>query len=524
MFAPGASRLGRSRSYLQKSPDRPLQWIYPLPVRNCSCLAPLQKQHKVKSIGQGASQDPTPNADHRDLSAQLDLLSFNKYSPGSPLFHADGSHMFLKLQAFLRAQHTAYGFQEVVSPTIYKKSLWQLSGHWDNYSDDMFEVTGRGVRGTQEGGEIGEDESYGLKPMNCPGHCLVFDSQNRSYRDLPIRYTDFGPLHRNEISGALSGLTRARRFHQDDGHIFCRPIQIGDEIKKQLQLVGLVYETLGFKDFELVLSTRPDSKYIGTPEEWDAAETQLRSALDSTERQWTLNSGDGAFYGPKIDIMLKDSNGKSHQTATIQLDFQLPQRFGLKYIAPAPEHEAKGQMTEDPKLLAISGPVAPVMIHRAVLGSLERFMALLIEHHKGKWPFWMSPRQVAIIPVVDDFKVVRYCKELSESLSGNGTEHQDKVRHLYRRTYKVHLDTSGDSVRAKVKRAKSMRYSMIVVIGQKELQAKRVKLDILNMSNVDKVAKRCKSMIGQSASDLRAINLEASSLRTLMDWVTDEFL
>ena len=319
--------------------------------------------------------------------------------------------MFHKLTAFLKAQYAQFGFQEVISPTIYKKSLWEKSGHWENYAADMFSVTGRGFTGEGEGKQIGENEEFGLKPMNCPGHCLLFASKARSFRDLPIRFSDFSPLHRNEISGALSGLTRVRRFHQDDGHIFCRPSQVAEEISRTLNFVRLAYETFNLGPYRLALSTRPEDHYIGALEEWDSAENALRGALEKSGQEWSLNPGDGAFYGPKIDIILKDSDGKEHQTATIQLDFQLPKRFELEYIAPAPELEAKGQTTDDPKLLAVSGPVRPVMVHRAVLGSVERFMALLIEHYNGRWPFWLNPKQVSVITVSDDPATVEFAKK-----------------------------------------------------------------------------------------------------------------
>ncbi|KAJ2984659.1 hypothetical protein NUW58_g5946 [Xylaria curta] len=335
---------------------------------------------------------PIPPADHRQLGVQQELFTTSVYSPGSPILLPNGARIFNRLVEFLRRQYARYGFDEVITPTIYKKALWKKSGHLENYSDDMFTVTSTSPSRSDAAKDSEEDE-YGLKPMNCPGHCLIFASHLRSYRDLPIRYADFSPLHRNEISGALSGLTRVRRFHQDDGHIFCRPSQIEEEIRKTLDFVRVVYSTFKLGPYRLTLSTRPADHYIGAPEEWETAEGALKRALDVSGQDWTINEGDGAFYGPKIDIVLRDSDGKEHQTATIQLDFQLPKRFDLGYVAPAPEYERRGETTTDPDALNETGLVTPVLIHRAVLGSVERLMALLIEHYNGAWPFWLNPRQ-----------------------------------------------------------------------------------------------------------------------------------
>ncbi|RFU23579.1 hypothetical protein B7463_g12760, partial [Scytalidium lignicola] len=362
---------------------------------------------------------PTPTADHRQLGIEQELFTTSVYSPGSPLFLPNGARMFNKLTNFLRTQYRIFGFDEVITPTIYKKSLWEKSGHWENYAEDMYSVTGRGAEGEMEGKQVGEDEEYGLKPMNCPGHCLLFASQRRSYRDLPIRFADFSPLHRNEVSGSLSGLTRVRRFHQDDGHIFCRPSQIREEISRSLEFVRMVYQVLGLGPYRLALSTRPKDHYIGTLEEWDNAEAALRQSLDESGQPWTVNEGDGAFYGPKIDIVLKDSDGKEHQTATIQLDFQLPKRFELEYQAPAPELEQRGLTTTDAALLEKEGPVRPVMVHRAILGSVERLMALLIEHYNGHWPFWLSPRQAIMLTVSDKEHIVNYANQVLDTITGN---------------------------------------------------------------------------------------------------------
>jgi threonyl-tRNA synthetase len=412
----------------------------------------------------------TSPADHRQLGIEQELFTTSLYSPGSPLFLPNGAKLFNKLTNFLRAQYEHFGFQEVITPTIYKKSLWEKSGHWENYADDMYAVTGRGATSQTENRQIGEDEEYGLKPMNCPGHCLIFASKQRSYRDLPIRYADFSPLHRNEIHGALSGLTRVRRFHQDDGHIFCRPSQIRDEISKTLAFVKLTYRVLGLGPYRLALSTRPKDHFIGTIEEWDNAEEALRQSLDASGEAWTLREGDGAFYGPKIDIVLKDTDGKEHQTATIQLDFQLPKRFELSYQAPAPDLEQRGITTSDPKALEVQGPVAPVLIHRAVLGSVERIMALLIEHYNGRWPFWLNPRQVVILTVNDKPETVTYAERAKTVLRSVGSNFRSPLGALtIEDRLSVDIDSSPRNLRKKIAEAKSKHYSVIIVVGSQDI-------------------------------------------------------
>lgn len=247
---------------------------------------------------------------------------------------------------------------------MYNSKLWKTSGHWDHYAENMFRF------------DV-EKEAFGLKPMNCPGHCLIFDHRPRPYKELPLRMADFGVLHRNELSGALTGLTRVRRFQQDDAHIFCRPDQIKEEMAGCLDFLKHVYSIFGFT-YQLRLSTRPE-KFMGDIEIWDGAEKDLADSLNSINLPWKLNPGDGAFYGPKIDITLQDALKRQHQCATIQLDFQLPKRFNLSFI------DEKGEKQH------------PVMIHRAILGSVERMVAVLTENYGGKWPFWISPRQVGYL-------------------------------------------------------------------------------------------------------------------------------
>ncbi|APA09939.1 hypothetical protein SS1G_05805 [Sclerotinia sclerotiorum 1980 UF-70] len=441
-------------------------------TRSCaSCESPSKVAKPTTTL-------PTPAADHRQLGIEQELFTTSPYSPGSPLFLPKGARMFKALTEFLSAQYSHFGFEEVITPTIYKKSLWEKSGHWENYAEDMYSVIGRGASGETVEGQKGENEEYGLKPMNCPGHCLIFASKQRSYREMPIRYTDFSPLHRNEISGALSGLTRVRRFHQDDGHIFCRPSQIKEEISKTLEFVKMTYSTLGLgMNYRLVLSTRPSDHYIGTKEEWDNAEKALKQSLDNSGREWTMNEGDGAFYGPKIDIILKDSDGKEHQTATIQLDFQLPKRFELEYQAPAPEIEAKGEITHDPILLAKQGPVTPVLIHRAILGSVERMMALLIEHYNGRWPFWLNPSKVTILTVNDSEVVVKYAKVVKKQLAHH-SHHNLFPRSRHAVEIPIELDDSPRSLKKKISEAKRKRYGAIIVIGNQNVDDKTVTVDL----------------------------------------------
>jgi threonyl-tRNA synthetase len=392
--------------------------------------------------------------------------------------------MFNKLTNFLRAQYEHFGFQEVITPTIYKKSLWEKSGHWENYADDMYSVTGRGASGETHEAQIGRDEEYGLKPMNCPGHCLLFASKQRSYRELPIRYADFSPLHRNEISGALSGLTRVRRFHQDDGHIFCRPSQIRDEISRTLDFVKLTYKVLGLGPYRLALSTRPSDHFIGTVEEWDNAEDALQRSLDESGLEWTLNKGDGAFYGPKIDIILKDSDGKEHQTATIQLDFQLPKRFELEYQTPAPGMELNNAAVEASGLN--QGPATPVLIHRAVLGSVERIMALLIEHYHSRWPFWLNPRQVIILTVNDEKSTVEFARHAARVISGYDTQYvtgsssekEIQASHFHGSSVSVDVDDSPRSLGKKLSEARRKRYGVVAVVGKEDLDSGTLTVDV----------------------------------------------
>lgn len=381
----------------------------------------------------------------------------------------------------------------------------------------MFSVRGRGYTGSVPTSDVeaenAPDEEFGLKPMNCPGHCLIFGSEKRSWRDLPIRYADFSSLHRNEISGALTGLTRVRRFHQDDGHIFCRPGQIGEEIKKTMDFIELVYnDVFGMKDYRLVLSTRPVDKFIGTEEEWARAEQQLKNVLDETGRDWTISEGDGAFYGPKIDIILKDAQGRENQTATVQLDFQLPQRFGLEYDAPSTDGQAV--VAE-----------RPVMIHRAVLGSLERFLALLIEHYNGTYPFWISPHPVTVLSVSQQPKELEYVQRVADQLAGIFRGEKPVKTPCSRPEIHVETDISARPLGKKIKEAQKTGYNFIVVVGPKDADKGTLSLRIQNQHEAEK-ALGYLSQATSAGSDLstKIIETDARTVRVFFEKLQDNYV
>ncbi|KAJ3067574.1 54S ribosomal protein L39, mitochondrial [Podochytrium sp. JEL0797] len=435
-----------------------------------------------------ATQLEAQQRDHRLIGKQQSLFLMHPMSPGSAFMLPHGTRIANRLMEFVRKEYRREGYHEVVTPLVFNKELWVTSGHWQNYREDMFLVTGGGDGAEKAGdehsgaggcghshGDEAEDshDQHGLKPMNCPGHCLVFANKSYSYRELPVRLAEFSPLHRNESSGSLSGLTRVRKFHQDDAHIFCTPAQIQSEISSTLALIHRIYTALQFPSYTLALSTRPE-KAMGTPEQWEKAETALRTALTASGRPYTLKPGDGAFYGPKIDVMVQDAMGRTHQTATIQLDFQLPTRFGLHYVAEDGTHHT------------------PVMIHRAALGSVERMMGILMEHYGGRWPFWVSPRQAVVIPAVVDEEVVEYAVAVGKALAvGGGGWNSGVVRDRIRggvkgdEVYSATMAPSGgeqffhvdarvhdvdQTLGKRVRDAWVARYNFVVVVGRKELE------------------------------------------------------
>jgi len=368
---------------------------------------------------------------------------FHRYSPGSAFFLPHGTRIYNALLQFLREQYRVRGFDEVITPNIFHSELWKQSGHYAHYKDDMFAVSPGAVaprdccehehEHEHQHKSLEPEPEQMLKPMNCPAHCLIFARAAHSYRELPIRYADFGVLHRNELAGALSGLTRVRRFQQDDAHIFCRHDQIGSEVRGCLDFVQHVYGVLGFDDLRLRLATRPASS-MGSDEQWAAAEAALQQCLRDSKLVWSVADGDGAFYGPKIDMTVSDAAGRQHQCATIQLDFQLPQRFQLSY---------KGADNADH---------TPVMIHRAILGSVERMMAMLIEHWGGDWPLWLSPRQLVVLPTAARSA---YTDALLDRLRRAG----------------FHADLSDDAdgtLKKRIVASTQARYNYMLVVGPKE--------------------------------------------------------
>eukprot|EP01147_Barroeca_monosierra_P002497 gene2497-5427_t len=361
--------------------------------------------------------------DHRKIGRDQQLFFFDDLSPGSCFFEPRGARIYRTLVDFMRSQYIHRGFEEVVTPNIFNKRLWETSGHWAHYSENIFSF------------DV-ENETFAMKPMNCPSHCVIFSHRNRSYKELPFRLADFGVLHRNELSGALTGLTRVRRFQQDDAHIFCRPDQIEAEIKGCLDFLNSVYATFGFT-YELNLSTRPE-KFLGEVSVWDEAEASLMKALNEFGHPWKMNPGDGAFYGPKIDITVHDALKRSFQCATIQLDFQLPIRFNLEYV---PSHKEDGVVYR------------PVIIHRAILGSVERMFAILCEHYAGKWPFWLSPRQAQVVPTHPEYNP--YAEKVRQLFHGQG--------------YAVDVSIDdGQTLQKKIRQACMDQYNFILVVGAKE--------------------------------------------------------
>ncbi|KAJ3092375.1 54S ribosomal protein L39, mitochondrial [Quaeritorhiza haematococci] len=404
--------------------------------------------------------------DHRVIGKKQSLFTFSNLSPGSVFMLPHGTRIANKLMDTLRKEYRTFGYQEVVTPLIFNKELWETSGHWQHYKDDMFVVAGGAAELAEvkkEGGEEAGEQLNGLKPMNCPGHCLLFDSSAHSYRDLPVRIAEFSPLHRNEASGALAGLTRLRKFHQDDAHIFCTPEQVSDEIFSTLQMIDRLYRIFRFPSYELALSTRPKTGYIGAVAEWDEAEHQLRHALEQhmstshpistgttqTSKEITIREGDGAFYGPKIDVLIRDAQHRRHQLGTIQLDFQLPRRFNLRYQSES------------------GGFQHPVLIHRAALGSVERMMAILCEHFGGKWPFWLSPRQACVVPVSAEH--IPYAEQVWRELSGIGW--RPNTITAPSTFYHVDVDRRDVTLPKKIRDAQTLQYNFILVVGAAEREA-----------------------------------------------------
>ena len=395
--------------------------------------------------------------DHRKLGKELDLFSIQDEGPGFPFFHPNGMILRNELESFWREEHAKRGYQEIKTPIILNEDLWHRSGHWDHYKDDMYFTKIDG-------------ETYAIKPMNCPGSILVYNTHLHSYRELPIRLAELGIVHRHELSGALHGLMRVRCFTQDDAHLFMAPEQVKEEVLKVIDLADYFYKLFGF-DYHVELSTRPENS-MGTDEQWAKATDDLKDALEATGMDYKINEGDGAFYGPKIDFHLRDSLGRTWQCGTIQLDFQMPERFELVYI---------GQDGEKHR---------PVMVHRTILGSIERFIGILTEQFAGAFPVWLSPKQVQIIPITD--KHQKYAEEILESVKEAGI--------------RADIDTRNEKMGYKIREAEVQKTPYMIIVGDKEAESgsvsvrERKKGDIGSMS-LDSFIDMVKEKINSKAID-----------------------
>lgn len=364
--------------------------------------------------------------DHRRLGRELDLFHFQEEAPGLIFWHPKGWTLWQQVEQYMRGIYQDNGYQEIKAPQILDLSLWKKTGHWDNYSENMF---------TTES----ENRTYGLKPMNCPGHVQIFNANLHSYRELPIRYGEFGQCHRNEPSGALHGMMRVRGFTQDDGHIFCTEEQLQEECANFTALLQKVYADFGFDDILYKVATRPE-KRIGADEVWDKAEQALMESLKRTGCEFEISEGDGAFYGPKIEYTLRDAIGRHWQCGTIQVDFSMPQRLGAEYV------DAQDQRR------------TPVMLHRAILGSFERFIGMLIEHHAGAMPPWLSPEHVVVCCISEPS--ADYAEEIARSLKKQG--------------FRASADLRGEKITRKIREHSMQKVPYILVVGEKEREASAV--------------------------------------------------
>jgi threonyl-tRNA synthetase len=394
--------------------------------------------------------------DHRKLGKLLDLFHMQDTSPGMVFWHAKGWSIWLEIENYLRQKSLDYGYDEIKTPTVLDKELWKSSGHWDNYHENMFTTAS-------------ENREYAVKPMNCPGHVQIFNNSLHSYRDLPLRLAEFGSCHRNEPSGALHGLLRVRGFTQDDAHIFCTEEQIKSEVKDFSKMLYEVYSAFGFDNVLVMLSTRPE-KRVGTDDIWEKAELALEDALKETGIEYTLQEGEGAFYGPKIEYSLKDSLGRIWQCGTIQLDFNLPERLGAEYISE--DNSRKN----------------PVMLHRAIVGSMERFIGILIEHYAGFMPLWLSPVQAIVLNIADAHS--DYAKQVTESLR------QNNIR--------CNSDLRNEKITYKIREHSIQRVPYIIVVGDREKETKQVavrnqKGEDLGSMALDELVKNLKKEISDKS-------------------------
>lgn len=393
---------------------------------------PLQRIYGVAFVDQKTldaylqQQAEAEKRDHRRIGKQLDFFHLQEEAPGMVFWHAKGWVIYREIENYMRGKLRKYGYEEVQGPQILDRSLWEKSGHWDKFGGNMFTC-------------CIDEHDYAIKPMNCPGHIQIFNQGLRSYRELPVRYAEFGICHRNEPSGTLHGLMRVRRFVQDDGHIFCTRSQIREEIERVCQMVYEVYHDFGFDEVELALSTRPE-KRVGSDEIWDEAEADLQAALEAQGKPFRLQPGEGAFYGPKIEFTLKDSLGRRWQCGTVQLDFSMPERLGAHYID---ENDVRQ---------------TPVMIHRAILGSLERFIGILIEQYAGQMPLWLSPVQAVVMPITD--AQADYATAVAEKLATAGL--------------RVEKDLRNEKINYKIREHTLQRVPFMLVAGDREKAASSV--------------------------------------------------
>ena len=379
--------------------------------------------------------------DHRKLGRDLELFFFDELAPASPYFLPNGTIILNQLYKYLRELYKKYEYKEVVTPQIFDTELWKMSGHYSNYSENMYFI--------QQ-----DEKEHGVKPMNCPAAALLYKSKSHSYRDLPLRLADFGRLHRYERSGVTHGLTRVRTFTQDDAHIFCTIDQIAPEIKSFLEMLSESYKTFQFNKLRFTLSTRPEKK-VGNEKIWDKAESILKNVLDEFSSEYSIEDGEGAFYGPKIDVFVPDAIGREWQLGTVQLDFSLPERFNLEYTA------------QD------GSRVNCVVIHRAMLGSMERFLGVLIEHLAGVFPLWLTPLQTIIIPIAD--RHIDYCKSINIKLKDSGIRSE--------------VDESNDRMNAKIRNAQIKKIPYMIIIGDNEIKEESISVRTRskNDSNINSI-------------------------------------
>ena len=386
-----------------------------------------------------ANLEEAEKRDHRKIGAEQDLFSFHDEGAGFPFWHPKGMILKNELIEYWRQEHLNEGYQEISTPIILREELWHQSGHWDNYKNNMYFT------------EI-DEQKYAVKPMNCPGGILVYKNSLHSYRELPLRVAELGLVHRHELSGVLHGLFRVRSFVQDDAHIYCTEEQVEEELTGVIKLIGRMYKKFGFKDYHIELSTRPE-KSIGTDAMWNQAEKTMKKVAKDLKMDVKINEGDGAFYGPKFDFHIKDSLGRTWQCGTIQLDFSMPERFELEFV----DKDGKKQR--------------PVMIHRTVLGSLERFIGILIEHYAGEFPLWLAPVQISVASVGASSN--KYAKEVVGNLEELG--------------YRVSLDDTNETVGKKIRSAEMKKIPYILVVGEKEMAAKTLAVRMLHDKNIKTV-------------------------------------